>query len=145
MKKLAILTIALLVLTSYINLQAQTKAADPKAPVKHGKNFVDKNGDGYNDLAPDHDGDGIPNGLDPDYKGSQMQKGKKGFIDLNGDGINDNAGMRKGKAGKGGFGPANGCGNKGVGPKDGTGNGFGAKNGLHDGTGSKTGGKGGNK
>lgn len=29
--------------------------------------FVDENGDGINDLAPDHDGDGIPNGQDPDW------------------------------------------------------------------------------
>ncbi len=29
--------------------------------------FVDENGDGFNDLAPDADGDGIPNGMDPDY------------------------------------------------------------------------------
>ncbi len=29
--------------------------------------FIDEDGDGFNDLAPDHDGDGIPNGLDPDY------------------------------------------------------------------------------
>lgn len=29
--------------------------------------FIDENGDGFNDLAPDADGDGIPNGLDPDY------------------------------------------------------------------------------
>lgn len=33
----------------------------------NGKNFVDLNGDGINDNAPDHDGDGIPNGLDPDW------------------------------------------------------------------------------
>ena len=31
------------------------------------REFVDDDGDGFNDLAPDHDGDGIPNGLDPDY------------------------------------------------------------------------------
>lgn len=64
---------------------------------KHHK-FVDKNGDGYNDNAPDHDGDGIPNGLDPDwqklvkYKGKGKGKGKgreRKFIDLDGDGIND--------------------------------------------------------
>ncbi|MCA9730292.1 MAG: hypothetical protein KC729_21605 [Candidatus Eisenbacteria bacterium] len=30
--------------------------------------FVDENGDGFNDLAPDADGDGIPNGLDSDYE-----------------------------------------------------------------------------
>jgi hypothetical protein len=29
--------------------------------------FVDMNGDGFNDNAPDHDGDGIPNGQDPDW------------------------------------------------------------------------------
>jgi hypothetical protein len=58
---------------------------------QHGNNFVDANGDGYNDNAPDHDGDGIPNGLDEDYNG----KGKKGFVDLDGDGINDNAGNNR--------------------------------------------------
>ncbi|UBM63498.1 hypothetical protein LA303_05895 [Candidatus Sulfidibacterium hydrothermale] len=58
------------------------------------KQFVDLNGDGYNDNAPDDDGDGIPNGQDPDYVRSTtskaMQNGK-GFIDADGDGINDNA------------------------------------------------------
>ena len=54
--------------------------------------FVDENNDGYNDNAPDHDGDGIPNGLDPDYlalKKKSKQKGKVKFVDLDGDGIND--------------------------------------------------------
>lgn len=55
---------------------------------QHGGNgFVDLDGDGFNDNAPDHDGDGIPNGLDPDYQGP----GKANhFIDLDGDGIDDN-------------------------------------------------------
>lgn len=71
-----------------------------------GANFVDENGDGFNDNAPDHDGDGIPNGQDPDYikaqdgsgknsengkAGKTGQKGNRGFVDENGDGINDNA------------------------------------------------------
>ncbi len=57
-----------------------------------GIGFVDKNGDGYNDYAPDADGDGIPNGMDPDYVGSQKRQGNgKGFVDADGDGINDNA------------------------------------------------------
>ena len=48
-----------------------------------GSNFVDLNGDGFNDNAPDHDGDGIPNGLDADYiknaqDGSGYRKGKLG-------------------------------------------------------------------
>lgn len=32
-----------------------------------GGGFVDENGDGVNDLAPDHDGDGVPNGQDADW------------------------------------------------------------------------------
>ena len=32
------------------------------------KRFIDLNGDGINDYAPDQDGDGIPNSLDPDFK-----------------------------------------------------------------------------
>ena len=58
-----------------------------------GIGFVDANGDGYNDNAPDADGDGIPNGQDPDYTGVKMHNGfgSKGFVDADGDGINDNA------------------------------------------------------
>ncbi len=33
--------------------------------------FVDLDGDGFNDLAPDDDGDGIPNRIDPDFTGPQ--------------------------------------------------------------------------
>ncbi len=68
----------------------QTQTADQ---FQHGHKFVDENGDGINDNAPDADGDGIPNGQDPDYVGSQMRAGHgaKGFVDLDGDGINDNA------------------------------------------------------
>ncbi|GAB4183474.1 MAG: hypothetical protein Kow00108_20550 [Calditrichia bacterium] len=63
-----------------------------QAKVQHGYRFVDENGDGYNDNAPDHDGDGIPNGMDPDYDGPKMRKGNqnKNFVDNDGDGINDN-------------------------------------------------------
>ncbi len=52
----------------------------------------DVDGDGYNDNAPDHDGDGIPNGLDPDWQKLKAGKGKKKsnrYVDLDGDGIND--------------------------------------------------------
>jgi len=52
--------------------------------------FVDANGDGFNDNAADHDGDGIPNGQDPDYVRKGAGRGR-GFIDVDGDGINDNA------------------------------------------------------
>ncbi len=55
------------------------------------KGFVDKNKDGVNDNAPDHDGDGIPNGKDPDWQKIRPEKKGRGFADENGDGVNDNA------------------------------------------------------
>ncbi len=107
--------------------------------IQHGRRFVDENGDGYNDNAPDADGDGIPNGLDPDYDGPKLGKGNKGFVDLDGDGINDNAGMnrQKGKGGKGGFGMRGGKGGSGVSPQSGNGMGQGTGTGDCDGTGPK--------
>ncbi len=55
--------------------------------------FLDENGDGINDLAPDADGDGIPNGMDDDYvrpaDGVRFGQGPGMFLDENGDGIND--------------------------------------------------------
>ena len=41
---------------------------------EHSNKFVDANGDGFNDNAPDIDGDGIPNGRDEDYTGAKKQK-----------------------------------------------------------------------
>src|SRR4030042_1684546 len=92
MKKLALI-ISLIALFLGWNLAAYSQAVP--ADSSHGRRFVDADGDGYNDLAPDADGDGIPNGQDPDYEasGSQSGKGKKGsgrnFLDEDGDGIND--------------------------------------------------------
>lgn len=64
---------------------------NPPAQVQHGPGFVDQNGDGYNDNAPDQDGDGIPNGQDSDYApvGTQQGQGHMAFIDADGDGVND--------------------------------------------------------
>ncbi len=42
-----------------------------------GVGFVDLNGDGINDNAPDADGDGIPNGQDPDYVRAQDGTGSR--------------------------------------------------------------------
>ena len=61
--------------------QDDGEVTDPVEPGNgHGVcQFVDEDGDGFNDLAPDADGDGIPNGLDPDYvkpeDGTGMQYG----------------------------------------------------------------------
>ena len=78
-----------LVLTAFL-----TSTPSLAQQAEHGSGFVDKDGDGYNDNAPDHDGDGIPNGQDPDYTAPGEQTGRqaeKGFVDEDGDGINDNA------------------------------------------------------
>lgn len=106
-----------------------TAATAQSTPTQHGPKFVDRNGDGFNDNAPDADGDGIPNGQDPDYTGV---KSGKGFVDANGDGINDNAGSKNGgkngngtKGGKNGSGKGNKGGNKGSGSGTGTCNGTG--------------------
>ena len=80
-KILIILGILLAFTNNYIFAQQKNK--------KHKKPqiFVDEDGDGYNDNAPDHDGDGIPNGLDPDW---EKRHGRKmNYIDSDGDGIND--------------------------------------------------------
>jgi len=71
------------------SLKTGTTDRQQDQTVKHGPRFVDENGDGFNDNAPDHDGDGIPNGLDPDYQG-QKNRHRHAFKDLDGDGIDDN-------------------------------------------------------
>ena len=91
--KLNIFLLSIL-LTIFIssNLIAQDSTQVKNKDVDKDQEFVDKDNDGYNDNAPDHDGDGIPNGLDPDWQKLQKEKkkAKKKFVDLDGDGINDN-------------------------------------------------------
>ena len=125
--------------------------------------YIDEDGDGFNDLAPDADGDGIPNGLDEDYvkpedgSGSQHkhQYGKLGEVSdiaqgfgyayayMNaykgdgpgqGEGLSHSYGPGDGTA----FGPGDGTG-VGVGPGDGTGFGPGEGTGDGEGTGEGTG------
>ena len=97
---------------------------EQKTILEHGVGFVDEDGDGYNDNAPDHDGDGIPNGLDPDYKKLKL---KSGFVDLDGDGINDNRGMGKMQGNWNGL-LNNAFGEKGVGAQNGNVSGTGNDN-----------------
>jgi len=79
---------------------------EEKEKTQHGPKFVDEDGDGFNDNAPDHDGDGIPNGLDPDYKGPGKERKKK-FVDADGDGIDDNIYKEEGGKKFSGVGPKN--------------------------------------
>src|SRR3989304_2707220 len=99
-----------------LNTQLQTK--------EHSNRFVDVNSDGYNDNAPDADGDGIPNGKDADFVRPQDGTGQKNMRGKN----------NQTKFGGNKYGPGNGTGNNGIGPKDGTGNGSG--NGTGNGTGT---------
>jgi len=83
---------AIFVLSFSGNLFAQDSTNVEQKKKVHNPLFIDKDGDGYNDNAPDHDGDGIPNGLDPDWQKLKKEKNKKKrrFIDLDGDGVDDN-------------------------------------------------------
>jgi hypothetical protein len=102
--------------------QVQKTTIDP-SKIQHGRRFVDKDANGYKDNAPDHDNDGIPNGVDPDYAGAKNRSGKsgKGFVDNNGDGVNDNLNINRGRIGRKGRG----------------GYGSGSERGACDGTGPK--------
>lgn len=96
--KSAVTILFLIFLFGVININAQDtttskiETKEIKKNIQRGRIFIDVNGDGYNDNAPDHDGDGIPNGLDPDYlKFSRTKKLENlPYVDLDGDGINDN-------------------------------------------------------
>lgn len=96
------------------------------------KAYAQSNGNQFGKGAAQHwgplddDGDGIPNGQDPDYVKPKDGTGHQ-FGKLNG------AKMMNGKVN--GYGPGNGSGNQGIGPRDGTG--FGPGTGTCDGTGPK--------
>lgn len=82
MKNIYFIT-AILLLTVSVSFGQKTNNAKSKTDsvqIQHGYFFVDKDGDGYNDNAPDHDGDGIPNGLDKDYTGPKLRWGRRGWI-----------------------------------------------------------------
>ena len=139
-------------------------AASEQNQVRLQKGEMTKTQTGY--MVSDEDGDGIPNGQDPDFDGAKIRGGNAngGFVDEDGDGINDKAmdddgdgipngqdpdytrpedgsgnmyrHQHKTQTGSGGYGPGDGTGNSGVGPQDGSG--FGPGNGSGDGTGVKT-------
>ena len=82
--------VALLALALFATPALQAQTCDGT-----GINFVDLDGDGYNDNAADLDGDGIPNGLDDDFiknaqDGSGYQNGRNidGGFSVMGQGLN---------------------------------------------------------
>lgn len=94
-KKIFVFPILIVFILPYHSLRAQdsTRSNVQDQSTQHGQRFVDEDGDGYNDNAPDHDNDGIPNGLDPDWNKESGKQGKRNrwrYIDLDGDGLRDN-------------------------------------------------------
>ena len=139
-KTITILSLAMLFLVGNLFAQDNTPGGSNYGKGHNNQvGFIDADGDGYNDNAADHDGDGIPNGMDDDYTGAKNRRGNhsKGFVDLDGDGINDNA------LDADGDGIPNGRDDDFVRPQDGSGsmrgsaNGAGSGTGDCDGTGSK--------
>ena len=95
-------------------------------PVQEICRFIDEDGDGFNDLAPDADGDGIPNGLDPDYVRTQDGEGNQHQYSWAGNLFSRMFGMmqeyQNSDAGQG-YGPETGPGvNSGFGPGESGGN-----------------------
>jgi len=94
MRTKIILSFIILFGTTFLcNVQAQDSTKVKIEEKTQNQLFVDEDGDGYNDNAPDHDNDGIPNSLDPDWIKFQKEEKKKEarrFVDLDGDGIDDN-------------------------------------------------------
>jgi hypothetical protein len=94
--------------------KAQVKAQEKdlnkvqtKATYRHrlGTFFIDENGDGINDAARDADGDGIPNGQDPDWTRPLDGTGYKGQIRIgHPDGSDMVQGRKAGKIAKANFG-----------------------------------------
>jgi len=72
--------------------------------------FIDEDGDGFNDLAPDADGDGIPNGMDEDYVKPEDGSGNMHRFGQAGEFSGKNLEFAKGEGmGQGaGFGPGSG-------------------------------------
>ena len=100
--------------------------------------FIDEDGDGFNDLAPDADGDGIPNGLDEDFVKPEDGSGNmyQYLYKYNFGAMGEDAQHRFGNSTDGAqngnhYGPGDGTG-QGTGPADGSGFGPGTGDGTCD-------------
>lgn len=121
MKTRVLLILAALLMAAATTAQAGTDGYGPGNPAA---------GTCINPLAPDDDGDGIPNGLDPDYvrpldgTGRQLGRNAASRVPLRWTWMRMNPffGLAMlAPMGPEGWGPGDGTGNGGVGPQDGTG------------------------
>jgi len=87
----AVFSIAILAILSTSNLvfAGETNTGEPKIGVA---GFLDEDGDGFNDLMPDTDGDGVPDALDPDFKNRQSDSV---FMRQQMSGANDTSGVHR--------------------------------------------------
>lgn len=98
------------------------EARDKKAPGHEiGVNgFLDEDGDGFNDLLPDSDGDGVPDALDPDFRGRRgdslgnRQQGPPPLPDSGGRRHDRNPGEMGPHGEPGMFGPGDTTGHRGI-------------------------------
>ncbi len=71
-KSIVAVIAALFCLVLFVEPSLAQKKGEAKGKGRVGQ-FIDEDGDGFNDLMPDDDGDGIPNAIDPDFKGHSAE------------------------------------------------------------------------
>ena len=82
MMTLLVLLTAMLAVGAYAQDAETETNGEPNSGQGQGamiRGFVDEDGDGFNDLAPDADGDGIPNALDDDFEGPVNEGAGPGY------------------------------------------------------------------
>ena len=133
MKKILAIMVGILLAGSTASMAQDKSQEKARAKVqKKDFRFIDENGDGIADVIRDHDGDGIPNGQDPDWTrpgdGTGYQAQNRHGKGTDGAG---RSGLQAGQANRASFGKGSFRGGQAGSP------GLGAGTGLCDGAGPK--------